>query len=181
MSLDSFGASTRPLRRNLCRRRKQILILTFAMTLPQVALFSKILVALDGSEYSVKALEFAIDLAKKYQSQLVLIHVVIRQIYAINPPEAGILAGTAIVRELETEGKAILARGEEAAKAQGVSVETRLKQGVPAEELLHAVADEKVDLIVLGSRGLSQVKAFLLGSVSDKVSHHAKCSALIVR
>ena len=144
-------------------------------------MFSRILVGLDGSEYSLKALEFAVDLAKKYSSQLVLVHVVMRQIYAINPPEAGILAGTAIVRELEAEGKAILAKGEETVKAQGLPVEARLRQGVPAEELLRAAADEKADLIVLGSRGLSQVKAFLLGSVSDKVSHHAKCPTLIVR
>jgi len=144
-------------------------------------LFSRILVALDGSEYSMKALEFAIDIAKKYQSQLVLVHVVMRQIYAINPPEAGILAGTAIVRELEAEGKAILAKGEQTVKAQGLPVEARLRQGVPAEELLRAAVDEKADLMVLGSRGLSQVKAFLLGSVSDKVSHHAKCPTLIVR
>lgn len=144
-------------------------------------MFSKILVGLDGSDFSVKALDFAIDLAKKYRSQLVLVHVVMRQIYAINPPEAGILAGTAIVRELEAEGKAILVKGEETVKVQGIPVESRLRQGVPAEELLRAATDEKVDLIVLGSRGLSQVKAFLLGSVSDKVSHHAKCPTLIVR
>jgi nucleotide-binding universal stress UspA family protein len=139
------------------------------------------LVGLDGSEYSMKALDFAIDIAKRYQSQLVLVHVVMRQIYAINPPEAGILAGTAIVRELEAEGKAILVKGEETVKAHGLSVVARLRQGVPAEELLRAATDVKVDLIVLGSRGLSQVKAFLLGSVSDKVSHHAKCPTLIVR
>jgi nucleotide-binding universal stress UspA family protein len=144
-------------------------------------LFSRILVGLDGSDYSLKALEFAVDLARKYQSQLVLVHVVMRQIYAINPPEAGVLAGTAIVRELEADGKAILAKGEETAKSQGVLAETRLRQGVPAEELLRAAVDEKVDLIVLGSRGLSQVRAFFLGSVSDKVSHHAKCPTLIVR
>jgi len=144
-------------------------------------LFSKILVGLDGSDYSLKALEFALDLAKKYSSQLVLVHVVMRQIYAINPPEAGILAGTAIVRELEAEGKSILAKGVETVKAHGLPVEARLRQGVPAEELLRAAVDEKADLIVLGSRGLSQVKAFLLGSVSDKVSHHAKCPTLIVR
>jgi nucleotide-binding universal stress UspA family protein len=144
-------------------------------------LFSKILVGLDGSEYSLKALDFAIDLAKRYQSQLLLVHVVIRQIYAINPPEAGILAGTAIIRELEAEGKGILAKGEEAVKAHGLPVETRLKQGVPAEELLRTAVEDKVDLIVVGSRGLSQVKAFLLGSVSDKISHHAKCPTLIVR
>ena len=129
----------------------------------------------------MKALDFAIDLAKKYQSQLILVHVVMRQIYAINPPEAGVLAGTAIVRELEEDGKAILAKGDQIVKSQGVPVETRLKQGVPAEELLRAAADEKVDLVVLGSRGLSQVRAFFLGSVSDKVSHHAKCPTLIVR
>ena len=144
-------------------------------------MFSRILVGLDGSEYSMKALDFAIDIAKRYQSQLVLIHVVMRQIYAINPPEAGILAGTAIVRELEAEGKAILVKGEETVRAHDLPVEARLRQGVPAEELLRAATDEKVDLIVLGSRGLSQVKAFLLGSVSDKVSHHAKCPTLIVR
>lgn len=137
--------------------------------------------ALDGSDYSLRALDFAIDLARKYQSQLVLVHVVMRQIYAINPPEAGILAGTAIVRELETEGKTILTQGEERVKAQGLPVEARLRQGVPAEELLRAATDEKADLMVLGSRGLSQVRAFLLGSVSDKVSHHAKCPTLIVR
>ena len=129
----------------------------------------------------MKALDFATDLAKKYQSQLVLVHVVMRQIYAINPPEAGVLAGTAIVRELEEDGKAILAKGEETVKAKGIPVETRLKQGVPAEELLRAAVDEKADLIVLGSRGLSQVRAFFLGSVSDKVSHHAKCPTLIAR
>ncbi|MCJ7456000.1 universal stress protein [Candidatus Bathyarchaeota archaeon] len=144
-------------------------------------MFSRILVGLDGSDYSLRALDFAIDLAKKYQSQLVLVHVVMRQIYAINPPEAGILAGTAIVRELETEGKTILTQGEEKVKAQGLPVEARLRQGVPAEELLRAAADEKTDLMVLGSRGLSQVRAFLLGSVSDKVSHHAKCPTLIIR
>ena len=144
-------------------------------------MFSKILVGLDGSVYSLKALDIAIDLAKKYQGQLVLVHVVMRQIYAINPPEAGILAGTAIVRELEAEGKAILVKGEETVKAHGISAESRLRHGVPAEELLRAAADEKAGLIVLGSRGLSQVKAFLLGSVSDKVSHHAKCPTLIVR
>jgi len=144
-------------------------------------LFSRILVALDGSDYSLKALNFAVDLARKYQSQLVLVHVVMRQIYAINPPEAGILAGTAIVRELEAEGKVILAKGEETVRAQGLPAEIRLRQGVPAEELLRAAGEEKADLMVLGSRGLSQVKAFLLGSVSDKVSHHAKCPVLIVR
>ncbi len=64
-------------------------------------MFSKILVGLDGSDFCLKALEFAIDLAKKYQSQLVLVHVVMRQIYAINPPEACVLAGTAIFRELD--------------------------------------------------------------------------------
>lgn len=136
---------------------------------------------MDGSSYAQKALQHALDITKRYGSELVLVHVVTRRVYAITPSEAGILAGTAIVRDLEEEGKEILRKSGEAAKAQGVEARTRLLEGVPAEEILKAATDEKVDLIVMGSRGLSGVKAFLLGSVSDKVSHHAKCPILIVR
>ena len=57
-------------------------------------MFSKILVGLDAWDYSLKALDLAMDLAKKYQSQLVLVHVFMRQTYAMDPAEAGILART---------------------------------------------------------------------------------------
>jgi len=104
-----------------------------------------------------------------------VIHVVATRVYAVT--EVGVL----ISKDLEKEGKEILKRSQELASSLGISTNIKLASGVPAEEVLHFADSEKFDLIVMGSRGLSGVKAFLLGSVSDKVSHHAKCPVLIVR
>ena len=57
----------------------------------------------------------------------------------------------------------------------------KISEVVPYYDRSGLSAEEKADLIVLGSRGLSGIKAFLLGSVSDRVAHHAPCSVLIVR
>ena len=144
-------------------------------------MFSSILVAVDGSAYAERALKCAVDLAKKYGAKLIITHVVLRQFYAVTPSEAGVLATTVFVKEMETEGKAIVDKAGAYAKTQGADYECRLVQGVAAEEIIKLAASEKVDLIVVGSRGLTEVRAFLLGSVSDKVSHHAKIPTLIVK
>jgi nucleotide-binding universal stress UspA family protein len=144
-------------------------------------MFSKILVGVDGSSFSDKGLRFAVDLAKKYACKLIIVHVVLRRFYAVAPSEAGVLATTVFVKEMETEGKEIINRAESFAKNEKVDYSCKLVQGVPADEIIKVSQAEKVDLIVLGSRGLTEVRAFLLGSVSDKVSHHAKCPTLIVK
>lgn len=144
-------------------------------------MFSKVLVGIDGSPFADKALRFAVDIAKTYRSKLIIVHVVLRRFYAVAPSEAGILATTVFVKEMETEGKEIINKAEAYVKEQGVDYDCRLLQGVPAEEIVKLSQDEKADLVVLGSRGLSEVRAFLLGSVSDKVSHHTKCPTLIVK
>jgi nucleotide-binding universal stress UspA family protein len=144
-------------------------------------MFSKVLIAVDGSPSAEKALGCALDLAKKYGSKLVIVHVVLRRFYAVAPSEAGVLATTVFVKELEAEGAEIMNKAESLAKNAGVEYEGRLLQGVPADEIVRIAQSEKVDLIVVGSRGLTEVRAFLLGSVSDKVSHHAKCPTLIVK
>jgi nucleotide-binding universal stress UspA family protein len=144
-------------------------------------LFSRILVGVDGSPFAEKALKYAIDLARIYHAKLILLHVLQRQFYALAPSEAGVMSTTVYVKEIEAEGKDILSEAESNLKAEGIDCESRLIQGVPADEIVRVAQSENVDLIVLGSRGLTEVRAFLLGSVSDKVSHHAKCPTLIVR
>jgi nucleotide-binding universal stress UspA family protein len=144
-------------------------------------MFSAILVGVDGSPSAEKALKYAVNLAKTYHARLIVVHVILRRFYAVSPSEAGILATTVYVKELEAEGKDIIGKAQSYVKAEGLDCECRLIQGVPAEEILKTAESEKVDLIVLGSRGLTEVRSFLLGSVSDKVSHHAKCPTLIVR
>ena len=144
-------------------------------------MFSRILVAVDGSPFAERALRYAIDLAKEYGSKLIILHVIMRRFYAVTPSEAGVLATATFVKEMQDEGKAIIDKAEEPAKAEGVNYESRLVEGVPAEEIVKISESERVQLIIIGSRGLTEVRAFLLGSVSDKVSHHCKCPIMIVK
>jgi nucleotide-binding universal stress UspA family protein len=144
-------------------------------------MFERILVAVDGSPFAERALTCAVDIAKKYTAKLIILHVVLRRFYAVTPSEAGVLATAVYVKEMEAEGHEIIKKAEEYAKSTGISYECKLVQGVPADEIVKAGHAEKVDLIVIGSRGLTEVRAFLLGSVSDKVAHHAKCPTLIVK
>jgi nucleotide-binding universal stress UspA family protein len=144
-------------------------------------MFSRVLVAIDGSPFAEKALKCAVDLSKKYGAKLIITHVVLRQFYAVTPSEAGVLATTVFVKEMQAEGQTIIDKARAYAKAEGADYECKLLQGVAAEEILKLATSEKADLIVIGSRGLTEVRAFLLGSVSDKVSHHAKVPTLIVK
>ena len=139
------------------------------------------MVGVDGSPFADRALNYAIDLAKKYGGKLTIVHVILRRFYAVTPSEAGVLATTVFVKEIEAEGREVIRKTEEFMKDQGVQYECKLLQGVPAEEIVKAAKAEKAELIVVGSKGLTMVKAFLLGSVSDKVSHYAKCPILIIK
>ncbi len=149
--------------------------------LAAAVMFSKILVGVDGSPSAEQAVNCAVDLAKRYGAKLLLVHVVPRQFYAVAPSEAGVLATTVYVKDIEGEGKEMLADAVSKLKEKGIACESRLLQGIPADEILKLAQAERVDLIVLGSRGLTEVRGFLLGSVSDKVSHRAKCPTLIVK
>jgi nucleotide-binding universal stress UspA family protein len=144
-------------------------------------MFSKILVCLDGSEFSERAMHQAIDLIKCFNAKLLAVHVIPRQTYAFAASEAGLAAVAVISKDLRSEGEKILKHARELADQVGISINTQLVEGIPAEQILGLAEREKVDLIVLGSRGLTAVKAFFLGSISDSVSHHAKCPVLIVK
>jgi nucleotide-binding universal stress UspA family protein len=83
---------------------------------------------------------------------------------------------------LQVIGSQILERAAAAAKKAGVKqVATRLASGEPADDVLDAAKREKADLIVLGTRGLGEIKGLLLGSVSHKVSARAGCAVLTVK
>jgi nucleotide-binding universal stress UspA family protein len=144
-------------------------------------MFSRILVAVDGSPLAERALKYAADLTKKYGARLTVIHVVLRRFYAVTPSEAGVLATTVFVKGMEAEGEEIIRKAQDYVKALGISCEPKIVQGVPADEIVKCARTEGSDLIIVGSRGLTEVRAFLLGSVSDKVCHHAKCPTLVVK
>ncbi len=128
---------------------------------------SKILVAVDGSESAEKALEDVVQLAKKHKAKVTLLNVGESKLFDFKPK---------VVKEV---GERVLS--DAASKVKGLKLNTQLEFGNPAETIIEVAEKGNYDLIAVGNRGLSSVKRFFLGSVSDDVSHHAKCSVLIVR
>jgi nucleotide-binding universal stress UspA family protein len=74
-----------------------------------------------------------------------------------------------------------LAAASEMAREAGVSATTHARQGDPADAILAVAEEREADLVIVGNKGMTGAKRFLLGSVPNKVSHHAPCSVLIVR
>lgn len=146
-------------------------------------MFTKILLASDGSERAIRSAQAAAALARKFDAAITVLHV-----FAVSPAVAalygvpGIGLGPGEISVLETEAhNDVLGRTGAALDREGVAYTTRREAGHPAEVIVRIADDENFDLIVLGSRGQSGVKEFLLGSISDRVTHHARCSVLIVR
>lgn len=146
-------------------------------------MYTSILVPVDGSEHARKALAVACQLARQDGSTLHLVHI---------PEELshettlvwgiGAIAIEASREEREEAGKQVASRAAEAAREQGATrVETVIAQGDPARAILSESRKRGVDAIVMGSRGLSDLKGFVVGSVSHKVAHTAECTVITVR
>lgn len=146
-------------------------------------MFNSILVPVDGSEHAQKALSVACQLANQADATLHLLHI---------PEELshettlvwgiGAIAIEASRQEREDVGKQVVEKAAEAARQQGASkIETVIGQGDPARTIISEARKRGVDAIVMGSRGLSDLKGFVVGSVSHKVSHAASCSVITVR
>jgi nucleotide-binding universal stress UspA family protein len=141
---------------------------------------SKILVGVDGSQPAKKALEHASNLASKYNSELYIVHTT--EEFGDSMHVQRLEQHHSYVNEVRRHSKALLNESESKAKELGVTkIYTIREEGNAAEKILETANNKGIDTIVLGSRGLSAAKEFLLGSVSHKVSHHAKCTVVIVR
>jgi nucleotide-binding universal stress UspA family protein len=139
-------------------------------------LFEKILVPLDGSEHSIRALKIAVQVAKEFGGSITLIHVYTVSPFVITPTQ--VYKYIQAVRKL---GSSILEEGKYLVKAEGVQVETLLEEGHTIEKILETVTKENFDMVVLGSRGLSLLKGILMGSVSEGVTKNAPCPVLVVK
>jgi nucleotide-binding universal stress UspA family protein len=145
--------------------------------------FTSILVGTDGSDTARTALERAIDLAAGLGARLGIVS-------AYEPVSDPRLRGEQVVAPKDVQWavnphEAVLALLEQAradAVETGVAeVETFARQGDAADAIIDVAEEQGCDLIVVGNKGMTGAKRFLLGSVPNKVSHHAPCSVLIVR
>lgn len=140
-------------------------------------MLAKILVAVDGSVYADRAFEMAADLAQKYNSRMLIVHVVHESAGSRLPASAHV-AGA-----LLDLGAEIIAAYRKRADGKNLqqNVKTVLKRGDPAQVIIEIAQAEKCDLVVMGSRGRGALKELLLGSVSRKVTNNAGCPVLITR
>ena len=135
----------------------------------------KILVPVDGSAYSLKAVETACDLAKAKAPASVVLTAV-----AIQIPE--LEEGIYIAEKMKAQAEIALAKAKEAAQAQGVDASVILATGAsPAEEIVQVAKDQQADLIVIGSRGLAGKTRSFLGSTASQVVTYSPCSVLVVK
>ena len=143
----------------------------------------KILIPIDGSPHSKKALEFAADLALRYTAKLSILHVL------HNSPGSDTisLGGASVIIEanqesLDKTAGGLLESAKKVAADMGCSdVETVARGGHPTQQIIAYAKKNEIDVIVLGSRGLSDIKGLLLGSVSHQVNNLAGCTVITVR
>ena len=156
-----------------------------------------ILVPIDGSKHAESALELASDLAARYEAKLHVMHVLLRgevpdEIRALSdkegdqePPLAiggGFVDASLPAEVLKDIAEKLLAQAEKTAKEHGVEqVECTWHQGDPARTILLQAQDSGADMIVMGSRGLSDLKGLLVGSVSHKIANLFEGSVVTVK
>jgi nucleotide-binding universal stress UspA family protein len=149
-------------------------------------LIEQILVPIDGSEHADKALNYALDLADKYEASIEILTVVITPLvpgYIPLIPQPGSAWLVTYSKELMINSEKMLSDTLEKAKKKkpNLQISTKLVEGRPANKIVETAKEGNFDLIVLGSRGLSGITGFLLGSVSNRVSNDAACPVLIVK
>jgi nucleotide-binding universal stress UspA family protein len=139
-------------------------------------MFKRIIAAVDGSEHSYRALQYAKGLAERFGADLYLVHVF---------PQTSDLLGydeyEKLVARRASAGQEILQEARQKLGETSVAVHEELLEGPEAEAILAVAETRQVDLIVMGTRGLSTLQGLLLGSVSHKVIRHAKCPVMLCR
>ncbi len=139
------------------------------------SLYMNILVPLDGSDYSKKALLQACDMAKNYQANLILVYVVDKS------PSLNLLDRNEYLKMLRRFGEKVLIHGKETAKDKGIDTTTVMKEGNITNEIVKLAKNKKCNLIIVGSKGLGATARFFLGSISNKLANNSPCSVLIVK
>jgi nucleotide-binding universal stress UspA family protein len=144
--------------------------------------FSRIVVGTDGSETAAEAVRQAIDLAKISGAQLGVVSA-----YQPVPKrrleneQQGVPADVQYEIGPREDVNLVLDGAAAEAKKEGIEVQTHPVEGEPAEAILSVAEETDADLIVVGNKGMTGARRFLLGSVPNNVSHHAPCSVIIVR
>jgi nucleotide-binding universal stress UspA family protein len=144
--------------------------------------FSRIVVGTDGSKTAAEAVRQAVELAKLAGARLSIVSA-----YAPVPKrrlereQEGAPADVQYEIGPREDVNLVLEAAAASAKKEGLEVQTHPVEGDPAEAILEVAEESDADLIVVGNKGMTGARRFLLGSVPNNISHHAPCDVMIVR
>jgi nucleotide-binding universal stress UspA family protein len=137
-------------------------------------MFGKVLVGYDGSKQAEKAFETGLEIAAKFGAKLLAISIV-------RPPEPAAEGElTAVIDDAKEHFEEAFSKLRAKAASRRVALETEIDVGHPAEQLVLAAERCRADLIVMGRRGKSTFKRWMLGSISERVLRYAHCPVLVV-
>ena len=137
-------------------------------------MFERIVVAIDGSREGGKTVPMALDLASRYGSFVTVVHVREHTKYEGSDVDLGPEIGAE-----ELVGETVARFREAGVQAEGVI--RRVSPGATPEQIVEAAQAANADLIVMGTRGMTEWRSLMLGGVANKVVHHATCPVLLVR
>ena len=148
--------------------------------LPRKLRLQQILVPVDFSPHSLKALRYASAFAQQFGARLILLHVNEPVVF---PSELGYapLATEALDQSLREDAQTRLKALAHGCGAEGLSVETAVVAGRPFNEIVAVAAEREVDLIIIATHGFTGFTHVLMGSTAERVIRHAKCPVLVVR
>ncbi len=151
-------------------------------------MFKRIILATDGSGNARRATRVAVELARQTGSELIVVHAIppaLMPMTAPLPPTAGTFGAFVdeYYKRSREEGKRLTREVVDLAEQRGVEARAEIMDAPESvvEQLVDSAKNEKADLIVAGTRGLSGFRKLLLGSVSGGLVSHAPCAVLIVR
>jgi len=142
-------------------------------------MFKKILYPIDFSEYTEEITSYAVSIAKKYDSELHLLHVIPNLNY-FTPYESFLTPENLVAIEKNVE-KEIEKDFDKVAKKIDIPVRKSIKSGVTFVEIIDYIKEESIDLVVMGTHGRSGIEHILIGSVAEKVVRKSPCPVLTIR
>jgi nucleotide-binding universal stress UspA family protein len=139
-------------------------------------MFSMIVVGIDGSRDSLRALTVAQQIAGKFQAKLVMVHA-----YPRTSDLHDFEGYERLVARRINDGREIINQAHEQLAGAAIEIDEELLEEPADEAILSVAGTRKADLIVMGTRGMGAIKSVLYGSIATKVTHRAECPVLVVR
>jgi len=138
----------------------------------------KILIPIDGSDYSMRAAEYGISIAKMLDAQITVVYVIdqilLDQILKVTDRED-------VERELKKDGQQYINYALGLAEKEGVKDASLLAKGRPFDQIVRLAKEQNMDLIVMGTYGLRGAERILIGSVAERVIEYSPCPVLVVK